>query len=62
MEDQLSIFIVSDSLGETARALAKACIYQFPIMTTGNFAAFPILIESTCLIRFLKKLDKQQLF
>lgn len=30
MEDQLSIFIVSDSLGETARALAKTCIYQFP--------------------------------
>ncbi len=30
MENNLTIFIVSDSLGETARSIAKACIYQFP--------------------------------
>lgn len=40
MEDQLSIFIVSDSLGETARALAKACIYQFPNHDHWEFRRF----------------------
>ncbi|WP_218654791.1 pyruvate, water dikinase regulatory protein [Streptococcus dysgalactiae] len=40
MEDQLSIFIVSDSLGETARALAKACIYQFPNHDHWEFHRF----------------------
>lgn len=40
MEDQLSIFIVSDSLGETARALAKACIYQFPNLDHWEFRRF----------------------
>lgn len=40
MEDQLSIFIVSDSLGETARALAKACIYQFPYHDHWEFRRF----------------------
>lgn len=40
MEDQLSIFIVSDSLGETARALANACIYQFPNHDHWEFRRF----------------------
>ncbi|GAA0060339.1 UNVERIFIED_CONTAM: kinase/pyrophosphorylase [Streptococcus canis] len=40
MEDQLSIFIISDSLGETARALAKACIYQFPNHDYWEFRRF----------------------
>ena len=30
MENNSIIYIVSDSLGETARSIAKACIYQFP--------------------------------
>ncbi|MGT2888134.1 kinase/pyrophosphorylase [Streptococcus didelphis] len=40
MDDQLSIFIVSDSLGETARAIAKACIQQFPNHKNWKFKRF----------------------
>lgn len=40
MEEALSIYIVSDSLGETARALAKACVYQFPNHESWEFKRF----------------------
>lgn len=40
MEEALTIYIVSDSLGETARALAKACIYQFPNHDLWEFKRF----------------------
>ena len=30
MENNLTIFIVYDSLGENARSIYKECIYQFP--------------------------------
>ncbi|WP_101772739.1 pyruvate, water dikinase regulatory protein [Peptostreptococcus faecalis] len=41
MENNLKIFIVSDSLGETARAIAKATIYQFPNHENWDIKRFP---------------------
>ncbi|EHJ56306.1 hypothetical protein HMPREF9318_01779 [Streptococcus urinalis FB127-CNA-2] len=40
MDDQLIIYIVSDSLGETARAIARACIQQFPNHDNWRFERF----------------------
>lgn len=40
MDDQLSLFIISDSLGETARAIAKACLQQFPNHENWHFERF----------------------
>lgn len=41
MEKDLVIFIISDSLGETARAIAKASIYQFENHESWNIRRFP---------------------
>lgn len=40
MDDQLEIYIVSDSLGETARVIANACIQQFPMQGEWQFKRF----------------------
>ncbi|MBA2795854.1 pyruvate, water dikinase regulatory protein [Streptococcus porcinus] len=43
MDDQLSLYIISDSLGETARAIANACMQQFPQHENWQFERFPYI-------------------
>ncbi|EFR45012.1 pyruvate, water dikinase regulatory protein [Streptococcus pseudoporcinus] len=40
MDDQLSLYIISDSLGETARVIANACMQQFPQHDNWQFERF----------------------
>lgn len=40
MDEQLTLYIISDSLGETARAIANACMQQFPQHDKWRFERF----------------------
>ncbi|KGR72825.1 pyruvate, water dikinase regulatory protein [Streptococcus phocae subsp. phocae] len=62
MEDQLSIFIISDSLGETARALAKACIYQFPNHDHWDFRRFSYINSKELLDKVFEEASQQTAF
>ncbi len=43
MEDQLTIFIISDSLGKQPKLLQKRVCHNFQDMMIGIFNVFPIL-------------------
>ncbi|GFG41610.1 pyruvate, water dikinase regulatory protein [Streptococcus canis] len=62
MEDQLSIFIISDSLGETARALAKACIYQFPNLDHWEFRRFSYINRTDLLDKVFEEASQTTAF
>ncbi|EIQ82571.1 putative pyruvate, phosphate dikinase regulatory protein [Streptococcus canis] len=62
MEDQLSIFIISDSLGETARALAKACIYQFPNHDHWEFRRFSYINRTDLLDKVFEEASQTTAF
>ncbi|EHI70802.1 hypothetical protein STRIC_0873 [Streptococcus ictaluri 707-05] len=62
MQDQLTIFIISDSLGETARALAKACIYQFPNHDNWEFRCFSYINSPELLDKVFEEASQQTAF
>lgn len=55
MDDQLTIFIISDSLGVTARAIAKACIQQFPNHDNWQFERYSNINNKELLDKVLEK-------
>ncbi|MGT2933854.1 pyruvate, water dikinase regulatory protein [Streptococcus catagoni] len=55
MDEQLSIFIISDSLGETARAIAKACLQQFPMHEHWKFERFSYINSKELLEKILEQ-------
>lgn len=55
MEKGMMIFIVSDSLGETARTMARATVSQFPNIDTWNVKRFPFITNEELLREVLKE-------
>lgn len=55
MDDRLTIFIISDSLGVTARAIAKACIQQFPNHDNWQFERYSNINNKELLDKVLEK-------
>ncbi|MEG0250291.1 MAG: pyruvate, water dikinase regulatory protein [Peptostreptococcus sp.] len=55
MKTTFKIFIVSDSLGETARAVARATISQFPDIETWDIKRFPYVNNEEVLKEVLKQ-------
>ncbi|MFR1318304.1 MAG: pyruvate, water dikinase regulatory protein [Peptostreptococcus anaerobius] len=51
----MDIYIVSDSLGETAKTVAKACIYQFPNHENWNIRRHPYINNKNLLMDVLEK-------
>lgn len=55
MDNTIDIYIVSDSLGETAKTVAKACIYQFPNHENWNIRRHPYINNKNLLMDVLEK-------
>lgn len=55
MKTTFKIFIVSDSLGETARAVARATISQFPDIESWDIKRFPYVNNEEVLKEVLKQ-------
>lgn len=55
MDNTIDIYIVSDSLGETAKTVAKACIYQFPNHENWNIKRHPYINNKNLLTDVLEK-------
>lgn len=55
MKTTFKIFILSDSLGETARAVAKATISQFPDIESWDIKRFPYVNNEEVLKEVLKQ-------
>ncbi len=55
MDNTIDIYIVSDSLGETAKTVAKACIYQFPNHENWNIKRHPYINNKNLLMDVLEK-------
>lgn len=55
MKKNFKIFIVSDSLGETARAVARATISQFPDIESWDIKRFPYVNNEEILREVLKQ-------
>lgn len=55
MDNTIDIYIVSDSLGETAKTVAKACIYQFPNHENWNIRRHPYINNRNLLMDVLEK-------
>lgn len=55
MDKNIDIYIVSDSLGETAKTVAKACIYQFPNHESWNIKRYPYINNKNLLMDLLEK-------
>ena len=55
MYNTIDIYIVSDSLGETAKTVAKACIYQFPNHENWNIRRHPYINNKNLLMDVLEK-------
>lgn len=55
MKKNFKIFIVSDSLGETARAVARATISQFPEIESWDIKRFPYVNNEDILREVLKQ-------
>lgn len=53
MDNNLKIYIISDSLGETARTIARATIYQFPNHENWDIRRFPYVNSSDLLKEIL---------
>jgi len=53
--DNIDIYIVSDSLGETAKTVAKACVYQFPNHENWNIKRHPYINNKSLLTDVLEK-------
>lgn len=58
---QINIFIISDSLGETAFNLAQAASVQFP-NTDFNFSKFPLIRTKSILQGILNKAQREHAF
>ncbi|WP_159583068.1 pyruvate, water dikinase regulatory protein [Streptococcus halichoeri] len=55
MDDQFVIYIISDSLGETARAIVKACLSQFPQHEHWAFKRFSYINNQSLLDQILEE-------
>lgn len=59
MDNNLMIFIISDSLGETARTIAKASIYQFQNHESWDIKRFPFVNNIELLKEVLNKAKEE---